>query len=93
MSGTMALGAQPSPAHSPGWARGLGALLALYEHRIAFQGFCWNINSFDQEGVQLGKVLATKLLHILADTGTKKQSSSAAASVEEVLLEQAGMLG
>ena len=71
----------------------LGALLALYEHRIAFQGFCWNINSFDQEGVQLGKVLATKLLHILADTGTKKQSSSAAASVEEVLLEQAGMLG
>ncbi|MCW5199093.1 glucose-6-phosphate isomerase, partial [Desulfobulbus sp. F3] len=31
----------------------MGALLALYENRIAFQGFCWNINSFDQEGVQL----------------------------------------
>jgi len=40
----------------------MGALLALYENRIVFQGFCWNINSFDQEGVQLGKVLATRLL-------------------------------
>lgn len=40
----------------------LGSLLAYYEHTVAFQGFCWNINSFDQEGVQLGKVLATKIL-------------------------------
>lgn len=39
----------------------LGSLLAFYEHKIAFQGFCWNINSFDQEGVQLGKVLAKKI--------------------------------
>ena len=38
--------------------RSLGALLALYEAKIVLQGFCWNINSFDQEGVQLGKVLA-----------------------------------
>ena len=36
----------------------LGALLAYYENKVAFQGFIWNINSFDQEGVQLGKVLA-----------------------------------
>lgn len=43
--------------------RSMGGLLAMYEHRIAFQGFCWNINSFDQEGVQLGKVLAARLLH------------------------------
>ena len=35
----------------------MGALLALYENKIAFQGFCWNINSFDQEGVQLGNSL------------------------------------
>jgi glucose-6-phosphate isomerase len=41
----------------------LGALLAFYEHKVAFQGFIWDINSFDQEGVQLGKVLATKVLH------------------------------
>ncbi|MEW6428780.1 MAG: glucose-6-phosphate isomerase [Thermodesulfobacteriota bacterium] len=42
--------------------RAMGALLALYEAKIAFQGFIWNINSFDQEGVQLGKTLATRLL-------------------------------
>ena len=40
----------------------LGSLLAYWEHKIAFEGFCWNINSFDQEGVQLGKVLATKII-------------------------------
>lgn len=40
----------------------LGSLLAYYENKIAFQGFCWNINSFDQEGVQLGKVLANKII-------------------------------
>jgi len=40
----------------------MGALLALYENKIAMQGFVWNINSFDQEGVQLGKVLANRLL-------------------------------
>lgn len=40
----------------------LGALLAYYEHKVAFQGFIWNINSFDQEGVQLGKVLALKVI-------------------------------
>lgn len=40
----------------------LGALLAFYEHKVAFQGFIWNINSFDQEGVQLGKVLANKII-------------------------------
>lgn len=40
----------------------LGSLLALYEHKIAFQGFIWNINSFDQEGVELGKVLANKII-------------------------------
>lgn len=40
----------------------LGALLSYYEHKTAFQGFCWNINPFDQEGVQLGKKLALKNL-------------------------------
>ena len=40
----------------------LGALLSFYEHKVAFQGFVWNINSFDQEGVQLGKVLANQIL-------------------------------
>ena len=40
----------------------MGALLALYEAKIVMQGFAWNINSFDQEGVQLGKVLADRFL-------------------------------
>lgn len=40
----------------------LGLLLSYYEHKVAFQGFIWNINSFDQEGVQLGKVLALKMI-------------------------------
>ncbi len=40
----------------------LGALLAFYENVIMFQGFIWNINSFDQEGVQLGKLLTKQLL-------------------------------
>jgi glucose-6-phosphate isomerase len=42
--------------------RTLGALLAHYENKVMFQGFIWNVNSFDQEGVQLGKVLAKKVL-------------------------------
>ncbi len=41
----------------------LGVLLSFYENMVMFQGFLWNINSFDQEGVQFGKVLATQLLN------------------------------
>lgn len=43
-------------------ARALGALLAHFENKVMFQGFVWNLNSFDQEGVQLGKVLTGKVL-------------------------------
>jgi len=42
--------------------RTLGALLSHFENKVMFQGFVWNVNSFDQEGVQLGKVLAKKVL-------------------------------
>jgi glucose-6-phosphate isomerase len=42
----------------------MGTLLSLYEHKVAYQGFMWDINSFDQEGVQLGKILATQFLDI-----------------------------
>ncbi|MGD9948802.1 MAG: glucose-6-phosphate isomerase [Desulfobulbus sp.] len=69
--------------------RTMGALLALYEHKIAFQGFCWNINSFDQEGVQLGKVLATKLLKLMRMSEAEKALRQAPSSVEEALLKQA----
>ncbi len=40
----------------------LGALLSHFENKVMFQGFVWNVNSFDQEGVQLGKVLAKRVL-------------------------------
>ncbi|KAF3321603.1 glucose-6-phosphate isomerase, cytosolic [Carex littledalei] len=42
-------------------AYNIGQLLAIYEHRIAVQGFVWGINSFDQWGVELGKSLATQV--------------------------------
>ncbi len=42
--------------------KSLGALLAHFENKVMFQGFVWNVNSFDQEGVQLGKVLAKRVL-------------------------------
>jgi len=58
----------------------MGELLAIYENKIAFQGFIWNINSFDQEGVQLGKLLAGTMLHHLsahseAETGADNDDS------------------
>ena len=40
----------------------LGKLIALYEHKVFVQGTLWNINSFDQWGVELGKVLATRII-------------------------------
>jgi glucose-6-phosphate isomerase len=42
--------------------RNLGRLIALYEHKVFTQGVIWNINSFDQWGVELGKEMAKKLL-------------------------------
>jgi glucose-6-phosphate isomerase len=47
----------------------LGALVALYEHKVFVQGTIWQINSFDQWGVELGKVLAQRIAPELAATG------------------------
>jgi glucose-6-phosphate isomerase len=44
-----------------------GQLLALYEHRTAVQGFVWGINSFDQWGVELGKVMAKSVRNQIAE--------------------------
>ena len=54
--------------------KALGALLAHFENKIMFQGFLWNVNSFDQEGVQLGKVLAKKVLAHETDGALKVYS-------------------
>jgi glucose-6-phosphate isomerase len=43
----------------------LGALLALYEHKVFVQSIIWNINPFDQWGVEYGKQLASRLLPII----------------------------
>jgi glucose-6-phosphate isomerase len=43
-------------------AKNFGALIALYEHKVFVQGSIWNINSFDQWGVELGKKMANELL-------------------------------
>ncbi|KAG1678199.1 hypothetical protein FOA52_016136 [Chlamydomonas sp. UWO 241] len=49
----------------------VGQLLALYEHRVAVQGFIWDINSFDQWGVELGKVLASRVRVAMQQARTK----------------------
>ena len=47
----------------------LGQLVALYEHKVFTQGVIWNINSFDQWGVELGKVLANRITPELTADG------------------------
>ncbi len=55
----------------------LGQLIALYEHKIFVQGMIWNIDSFDQWGVELGKILAKKILsEIESDTSNLNHDSS-----------------
>ncbi len=54
----------------------LGSLIAMYEHKIFVQGVIWNINSFDQWGVELGKQLATKILVELEGSNTALTQSS-----------------
>ena len=47
----------------------LGQLIALYEHKIFVQGIIWNVNSFDQWGVELGKKLAKTIFPELQSDG------------------------
>jgi len=51
----------------------LGALVALYEHKVFVQGTIWNVNSYDQWGVELGKQLAKAVLPEVQDGATKGQ--------------------
>ena len=54
----------------------LGKLVALYEHSVFTQGVIWNIDSFDQWGVELGKVLARKITPLLKDDSDLKDDSA-----------------
>jgi glucose-6-phosphate isomerase len=58
--------------------RQLGALLAVYEHKVFCQGAIWNINSFDQWGVELGKALAKPIYETLAGSATDAGQQEAA---------------
>ena len=54
----------------------LGALVALYEHKVFVQGAIWGINSFDQWGVELGKALATRIAPELEEDAALAHDSS-----------------
>ncbi len=59
----------------------LGQLIALYEHKVFVQGAIWNIDSFDQWGVELGKVLAKRIEPVLTTgEGAEELDSSTAGS-------------
>ncbi|WP_261663714.1 glucose-6-phosphate isomerase [Deinococcus sp. Marseille-Q6407] len=62
--------------------RSLGALIALYEHKVFVQGAIWGINSFDQWGVELGKVLAQKIVPELNGDQELHHDSSTNALIE-----------
>ncbi|SKC77233.1 glucose-6-phosphate isomerase [Burkholderia sp. CF099] len=64
-------------------ARSLGALIALYEHKVLVQGTVWNINSFDQWGVELGKILGKVVEADItsASLDEKKHDSSTSALI------------
>ena len=60
----------------------LGALIALYEHKVFVQGVIWDIYSFDQWGVELGKVLAKAVLSELGSDSELAHDSSTNALIE-----------
>ncbi len=62
----------------------LGALIALYEHRIFTSGVVWGLNSFDQWGVELGKALCSQLLPRFASGDTTGLDGSTAALLERL---------
>jgi glucose-6-phosphate isomerase len=63
----------------------IGALIALYEHKVFVQGAMWNINSFDQWGVELGKGLAKKVLNdLLGGRASAGHDQSTAALIDRI---------
>ncbi len=65
----------------------LGMLIALYEHKIFVQGAIWDINSFDQWGVELGKALATRLLPVVGEKENTDELDSSTRGLVERLRE------
>lgn len=70
----------------------LGRLIALYEHKTFVEGAIWNINSFDQWGVELGKSLAQRLIPMVsgeAGDGALNQVDSSTAGLLAILRREA----
>lgn len=66
----------------------IGQLIALYEHKIAIQGFIWNINSFDQWGVTLGKELAHKIMDEMQNPSSNSEDDSSTKALIHAIVEQ-----
>lgn len=71
----------------------LGALIAYYEHVIFTEGAVWNINSFDQWGVELGKSLAKKILSELDQSGESKGHDASTSGLINAFKKKAGQEG
>ena len=69
-----------------GKPRQLGALLAVYEHKVFCHGAIWNINSFDQWGVELGKQLAKPIYAALTGGSEQTQDHQAQDAVTQNLI-------
>lgn len=65
----------------------LGQLVALYEHKVFVQGVVWNINSFDQWGVELGKQLAKAIIPDLQDGSEISSHDSSTTSLIKLIRE------
>ncbi|MHB1706457.1 MAG: glucose-6-phosphate isomerase, partial [Acidithiobacillus sp.] len=68
----------------------LGALIALYEHSVFTQGIIWGIDSFDQWGVELGKILAQRVVADIQDGGKSLQHDSSTNTLLQRYLQRRG---
>ncbi len=69
----------------------LGALIAYYEHLTFTEGAVWNINSFDQWGVELGKSLAKKILSELEGSGESTEHDASTRGLIDAFRKKAGI--
>ena len=63
-------------------------MLALYEHRTSVEGFLWEINSYDQWGVELGKVLAKKVRKMLGEGKIGEELNSGTKELLKIYMEK-----
>jgi glucose-6-phosphate isomerase len=66
----------------------LGAILALYEHKIFVQGMLWQLNSYDQWGVELGKQLSGQMLALMADNTAEHGMSPSSVKLVEMFVQK-----